>query len=122
MQDINLNQKKLKINDTYKRNEEITANFEPSSDEAAIDKAYLDRNLSKIEGPFFAEGYIEFKLLCNKQSVQEVLIQKAVKMTMQILYDKVLFDNYNHANDVIKNFLFVVRRRLDLEEVTDIIH
>ena len=45
---INLNQLKLKVNDTYKNDEKIT-NFEPSNDENVINKAYLDEKLSKIE-------------------------------------------------------------------------
>ena len=44
----------------------------------------MRKKISKIE-----ENYIEFKLLSNKQSVDEVLIQGAVKTTIQTLYDKV---------------------------------
>ena len=42
-------------------------------------------------------------------------------MTIQILYDKGLFDNYANAEEISKDFLFVTRRRGDLEEVNDII-
>ena len=33
-----------------------------------------------------------------------------------MLYDKELFDAYPNADDFLKNFLFVTRRRGDLEE------
>ena len=35
--------------------------------------------------------YSEYNLLSNKQSVEEVLVQRALKTTIQILYDKGLF-------------------------------
>ena len=44
--------------------------------------------------------------------------RKTVKMTIQVLYDKSLFDNYDNAEEVLRIF-FVERRRLDLEEVND---
>ena len=53
----------------------------------------------------------EFKLLSDKQCVEEVLIQRAVERTIQILYDKGLFDIYDNADEVSKDFLFVGRRR-----------
>ena len=39
-----------------------------------------------------------------------------MKTTIQILYDKGLFDNYPKADKVLENFLFVTRRRGDLQE------
>ena len=41
--------------------------------------------------------------------------------TIQILYDKSLFDNFQNAEEVLKDFLFVTRRRGDLEDVNDIV-
>ena len=61
----------------------------------------------------------EFKLQYNKQSVEEILIQRAVKTTIQILYDKGLFDNYQNADKVLEDFLFTTRRRGDLEKVNE---
>ena len=55
------------------------------------------------------------KLLSDKPSIEEVLVQRAVKTTIQILYDKELFDNYDNADEVLEDFLFT-RRKLDLEE------
>ena len=50
----------------------------------------------------------------NKQSVEDILIQRAVKTTIQILYDKGLFDNFQNADKVLEDFLFTARRREDL--------
>ena len=62
------------------------------------------------------KDYNEFKSHYNKQSVEEILIQRAVKTTIQILYDKGLFDNYANADKVLGDFLFTTRRRQDLSE------
>ena len=59
-------------------------------------------------------------MLSNKQSLEEVLIQRAVKTTIQILFDLRIFDDYNNA-EVLKDFSFVEGRRPDLEEVNDAI-
>ena len=39
-----------------------------------------------------------------------------MKMTIQILYDKGLFDNCNNADKVLEDLLFTTRRRGDLSE------
>ena len=49
--------------------------------------------------------------------MEEVLIYRAVKTTIQILHDKGLFDNYNNAEEVLKDFLFVETRRPDLDKL-----
>ena len=104
MQDLNLNQLKLKVNNTYQKNEKITTKFEAVNDEDVINKAYLDTNLSKIAGQIslIEKDYNEFNLLSIKQSVEEVLIQRAVKTSIQTLYDQGLFENYDNANEVLK--------------------
>ena len=66
----------------------------------------IDGHLLKLE-----EDY-------NKQSVEEILIQRAVKTTIQILYDKGLFDNFQNADKVLEDFFFTTRRRGDLSENT----
>ena len=118
LQELNINQLKLEVYDTYKKDEKITTNFEPIDNEDVINKAYLDDNLKKIDGhiAYIEKEYNEFKKQYNKQSVEEILIQRAVKTTIQILYDKGLFDNYANADKVLEDFLFVTRRRGDLEE------
>ena len=48
----------------------------------------------------------EFKMQYNKQSVEDILVQRAVKTTIQILYDKRLFDNFQNAAEVLKDFFY----------------
>ena len=73
----------------------------------------IDGHLSKLE-----KDYNEYKLQYKKQNVEDILVQKAVKTTMQILYEKGLFDNYANADKVLEDFLFTSRRRGDLSENT----
>ena len=118
LQDLNINNLKLEVRDTYKKDEKITTNFEPIDNTDAINKGYLDSKLLKIDGHLskLEKDFNEFKLQYNKQSVEEILIQRAVKTTIQILYDKGLFDNYQNADKVLEDFLFTTRRRPDLSE------
>ena len=121
LQDLNINNLKLEVHDTYKKDEKITTNFEPIDNSDVINKSYLDSKLLKIDGHLskLEKDFNEFKLRYNKQSVEEVLIQRAVKTTIQILYDKSLFDNYANADKVLEDFLFTTRRRGDLDKVND---
>ena len=118
LQDLNINQLKLEVHDTYKKDEKLTTNFEAVDNEDVINKGYLDSKLLKINGHLtrLEKHYNEFKLQYDKQTVLDVLIQKAVKTTIQILYDKGLFDNYANADKVLEDFLFTTRRRGDLSE------
>ena len=65
---------------------------------------------------FLETDYNEYKLQYNKQNVEDILIQRAVKTTIQILYDKGIFDNYANADKVSEDILFTTRRREDLSE------
>ena len=56
------------------------------------------------------KNYNEFELQYNKQSVEDILIQSAVRTTIQILNDKGLFDNFQNADKVLEDFFFVTRR------------
>ena len=73
----------------------------------------INRHFTKLE-----KDYNEFKLQHNKQNIEEILFQRAVKTTIQILYDKGLFDNLQNADKVLEDFLFTARRRGDLEDNT----
>ena len=117
---MNINQLKLEVHDTYKKDEKLTTNFEPTDDSDVINKGYLDEKLIKINGHIskLEKDYNEFKLQYNKQSVEDILIQRAVKTTIQILNDKGLIDNYANADKVLEDFLFTSRRRGDLEDNT----
>ena len=118
LQDLNINQLKLEVHDTYKKDEKITTNFEAVDNEDVINKGHLDSKLLKIDGHLskLEKDYNEFKLQYNKQNVENILIQRAVKTTIQILYDRGLFDNFQNAEEVLKDFLFTTRRRPDLED------
>ena len=91
LQDSNINQLKLEVHDTYKNDEKISTNFEPIDNTDVINKGYLDSKLMKIDGHLskLEKDFNEFKLQYNKQNVEEILVQRAVKTTIQILYDKV---------------------------------
>ena len=121
LQDLNINQLKLEVHDTYKKDEKITTSFEAVDDKDVINKAYLDSKLLKMDGHMskLEKDYNEFKLQYNKQIVEDILVQRAVKTTIQILYDKGLFDSYANADKVLEEFLFTRRRRPDLEKVND---
>ena len=118
LQDSNINELKLEVCDTYKKDEKITTNFEPVNNSDVINKGYLDEKLIKINGHLskLEKDYNEFKKQYDKQSVEEILIQRAVKTTIQILYDKGLFDKFQNADKVLEDFLFTTRRRGDLSE------
>ena len=95
-----------------------TTNSEPVDNEDVINKAYLDEKLLKIDGHLskVEKDYNEFKLQYNKQNVEDISIQRAVKTTIEILYDRGLFDNFQNADKVLEAFLFTTKRRPDLSE------
>ena len=45
LQDLNINQLKLEVRDSYKKDEKITLNFVAVDDEDVINKAHLDEKL-----------------------------------------------------------------------------
>ena len=92
-----------------KKIKKVTTKFEPSHDVDNVNKNYLDEKLSKINGyiSLLEKKYNEFKLQYNKQFVEEILIQKAVKTTIQILRDNSLFDSFSNADKVLKDSMFV---------------
>ena len=121
LQDLNINQLKLEVHDTYKKDEKITTTFEAVDDEDVINKSYLDSKFLKIDGHLskLEKDYNEFEVQYNKQNVQDILIQRAVKTTLQILYDRGIFYNFQNAEEILKDFLFTTRKRPDLEKVND---
>ena len=90
LQGLNINQLKLEVHDTYRKDETLTTNFEPTDNSDVINKAYLDEKLKKIDGQisYIEKDYNEFKFQYNKQNVEDILIQRDVKTTIQRLYDK----------------------------------
>ena len=120
LQDANISQLKLEVHDTYKKDEKLTTNFDAADNSDVINKGFLDEKLLKINGHLskLEKDYNEFKKQYDKQAVEDILVQRAVKTTIQILYDKGLFDNYDNADKVLEDFLFTTRRRGDLEDNT----
>ena len=96
LQDININQLKFQVHDTYRKNEKITTIFEPIDDSDLINKAYPDEKQRKVYCHFLLleKDYNGVKLQYKKQSVEEFIIQRAMKTTMQTLYDKGLVDDF----------------------------
>ena len=47
LQDLNINHLKLEVHDTYKKDEKLTTDFEPTDNSDIINKAYLDEKLKK---------------------------------------------------------------------------
>ena len=118
LQDLSNNQVKLEVHVTYKKDEKTSTNFEPVDNEDVRNKAYLDEKSKNIEGhvSYIEKDYNEIKLQCNKQSVEDILVQRPVQTTIQILYDKGLFDDYANAGKVLEDFLCTTRRKDDLSE------
>ena len=78
LQDLNINQLKLEVYDTYKKVEKITTDSEPINEEDVINKGYLDEKLLKLNGHL---SFLE-------------------KISDRLLYDNGLFDNYANADKV----------------------
>ena len=102
LQDANISQLKLEVHDTYEKDEKLTTNFDAVDNSDVINKGFLDEKLLKINGHLskLEKDYNEFKKQYDKQAVEDILVQRAVKTTIQILYDKGLFDNYDNADKV----------------------
>ena len=68
LQDLNINQLKLEVYDTYKKDEKITINFEPIDHSDVINKGYLDEELKKtnVHIAYIEKDYNEFKKQYNK--------------------------------------------------------
>ena len=50
LQNLNINQLKLELYKTYKKDENITSKFEPTDESDVINKAYLEEKLKKTDG------------------------------------------------------------------------
>ena len=73
-QDMHINQLKLKLNETYKKDEKISTNFEAVNDEDVIKKGYLDEKVKKVDGNVsnLEKDYNDMKLQYNKRSIVEI--------------------------------------------------
>ena len=68
LQDLNINQLKLEVHDTFKKDGKITTNFKPTDISDVISEVYLDNNLLKINGHLskLEKDYNEFRLQQTK--------------------------------------------------------
>ena len=76
-----------------------------------------ERQISYME-----KSYNELKVQNNKQSIEGILIERAVKTTIQVLYDKGFFNILIIDTKCSKNTHIFKRRRSDLEEINDVSH
>ena len=62
-QDINLISLKIKVNDTYKKTENLSIKFEAVNHEDVLNKKYLDTELDQVKCHiiFIEKDYNEFK-------------------------------------------------------------
>ena len=100
----------------------ITTNFEPTDNSDVLNKDHVDEKVLKINGHLSSlkKDQNEFKLQYNEQSVEEVLIERAVKTIIQIICGKSLFDYHAKTDEVLEGFLVTTRHRGDLsEEIND---
>ena len=88
---MNINQLKLEVHDTYKRDEKITTNFETVDNEDVINKGYLDSKLLKIDGHLskLEKDYNEFILQYNKQSIEEIYFKELLEQQYKYYMIKV---------------------------------
>ena len=83
LQDLNIDQFKLEVYDSYKQDEKKTTNFEALNDEDVMNKGYLDEKLKK-DGhlSILEKDYNEFNIQNNKQSVEDILSQISTANTL----------------------------------------
>ena len=79
------------------------------------------RKKSKIKGhkSSIERDYNGYKLQTNKQFVEEILLERGMKTTIQILCDKRLIIFYINSDEALKICLFIEKRRSCLEELND---
>ena len=58
VQDININQLKLEVHGSYRKDQKIATIFDPVNTDDVINKAFLEEKISKIQGHTF---YIQKK-------------------------------------------------------------
>ena len=69
---------------------EKTTNFEPSCDANVMNKTYLDKNLSRLEGriSYIEKAYNVFKLFGNKDAKHPLNLERSNKNSVE----EVLFE------------------------------
>ena len=77
------------MSDTYKKDEKTTT-FELFNSEDLLNKSRLDTELSKKEGhiSYMEKDGNELKVRNNKEAEEDVLDERAVKTTLQLIYHR----------------------------------
>ena len=111
MQVKNPNHLKLKISDTFDKKEKEPTKIEAYNDDVVIIKAYWITNLTEENGyiMFKEKNFIEYKLCGHNEAKQsgEILIERAVQTTIKLPFVRGLFNRYDNADEVIKDYLFI---------------
>ena len=118
LQGLNINQLKVEVHDTYKKTEKNNKIWT-----YWWIRCYVEKKIKKVVGhiSYIENEYNEFKLQYNKKSVQQILTQRAVKTTNQLLNDRGLFGNYANSDKVLEDF-FTIRRRENLsDQLNDVV-
>ena len=97
---------KYKVNDTNIKDEKVTTNFEATNPGAGINERCFETKIAElnIHNSFREKTFHEYVSHNSKLSIEEVLIERAVKAAVQLPYDKGLFDNYDNADGVLEGF------------------
>ena len=115
-QNINIKQLKKEVNDSYQKDGKKT-NFERVNNgdvyQSLIRRKVIKNRCSHIN---IWKNSFEFEIRSDKQSIEDVLIQGAVKTIIKLFFDKGLFDSFPNADGVSNDFLLVTRHRGDLGE------
>ena len=66
---------------------------------------FLETKLAEVKGHLLYIENDNKEWKARERYNREVWIEKAVKTTLQTLYDKGLFDNYDNVDEVLKKYL-----------------
>ena len=79
LQDLNFNQLKLEVHETFMKDEKLTTNFEAADNEDVINKDYLDEKLLKTNGHLsnLEKDYNEFKITIQQTKCRRYFNSKS---------------------------------------------
>ena len=73
LQDLSINQLKLEVHDTYKKDEKLTTNFEPTDNLDVINKGYLDEKIFKNKRSLIK---IRKRLQRTQKTIQQTICRR----------------------------------------------
>ena len=86
VQDINVNQSKLEVNQTYKKDEKIKTKFEAFKGEDVVNKAHLDENLLQKRRTHFPNIKKKITMILKDLATNNLLKRFQFKELSQRLY------------------------------------